>query len=277
MKFSSVLSKYRKTPAEAMMASHNMEDGDPCWSCGCAFDLANDYPSSWCVHCKAYFPRRCAGCSTVVMPTEPGPYGEPTPLCETCVSDKGREQREKMVERIPDHVLRPAMCNYKGYGHRRNLDQEIRRYLRGETLSPNLFVYGPPGTGKTVSVARCAWRLVTEEKDLRSFVWVCEGEMVRFATETKYGIIGERFHEMVHCDLLVIDEVGSAFLRANDQARGRIVDLMRTRLETLSKRTIFISNKQPLMGATFGEAVGSRFKGTSQVVYVDGPDLRQEQ
>jgi hypothetical protein len=274
MTFSEMLSRYRKSPAEAMWATHKMKDGDACWSCGSVFSLASDYPSYNCAHCHAFFPRCCSGCRDRVMPVDDTKYGEPPPFCDACLSDKSRMDREKLVNKIPDLVRRPALCSYRGYAHRKSLDTALREYLSGELLTPNLYVYGPPGTGKSVAVARCAWRLISGDRDIQSFIWATESMAVRYATEQSYGIVGERYHELVHCDLLVIDEVGTAFNRAGDKARDRIVEMLRTRLENLAKRTLFISNRQPLMDATFGEAVGSRFRGTTKVAHVDGPDLR---
>jgi DNA replication protein DnaC len=274
MTFSELFKTQRASPADATWATHRMRDGDPCWSCGAAFSLDADYPSYHCAHCRAPFPRTCAGCRDLVMPLGATSYDEPPPLCSDCERDRSREVREKLIERMPDAVIRTAMCSYKAYAHRRDVDQALKRYLSGELLTPNLFIWGPPGTGKTIAAARCAWKVIVGDREITSFVWVTEGSLVRYATETKYGVLGEHFHEAVHAHLLVIDEVGSAYRRASDKARSRISDLLRSRLEDLSKRTIFVSNTQPLMGATFGEPVESRFKGTSHVLHLDGPDLR---
>ncbi len=274
MTFSELFKTHRVSPADATWATHHMRDGDPCWNCGAAFNLSADYPSYFCVHCRAPHPRTCAGCRDVVMPRGTTNYDEPPPICSDCERDRSRETREKLIEKIPTAIIRTAMCSYKCYDHRREVDQALKRYLSGELLSPNLYLWGPPGTGKTIAAARCVWKIIVGDREVSSLVWVTEGELVRHATETKYGVLGEHFHEAAHSHVLVIDEVGTAYRRASDKARSRVADLLRSRLEDLAKRTIFVSNSGPLIGATFGESVESRFRGTSHVMHLDGPDLR---
>ena len=171
---------------------------------------------------------------------------------------------------------------WEGYGISPLENMEAIREICGNyahTFGPrsgNLLFTGAPGLGKTF-LSACIAREVSDRGfsvvyDTASHVFQ-QFERGKFGRESAYEEDPDReINRCLHCDLLIMDDLGTELLTAFVQsAFYRIVN---ERL--LARRKTGLSTNLPLeeLGRRYGEAVLSRLSGEYQLLRFFGDDIR---
>lgn len=152
----------------------------------------------------------------------------------------------------------------------------IRSYLDRfeEPGSHNLFLTGPAGTGKTYLTACIAGKVMEK---LHTCIYIGAAELFELAANVTFGrgeteILAARLDTLTHCDLLIIDDLGTEFL--TDLARTEMFSLISRRL-SLGLSTIISSNMDlNTVEQAYGDRVASRIKGNYRILPFFGADLR---
>jgi len=143
-----------------------------------------------------------------------------------------------------------------------------------EPGSHNLFLTGPAGTGKTYLTACIAGKVMEK---LHTCIYIGAAELFDLAASVTFGrgeaeILAARLDTVTHCDLLIIDDLGTEFL--TDLARTEMFSLISRRL-SLGLSTIISSNMDlNTVEQAYGDRVASRIKGNYRILPFFGADLR---
>lgn len=148
-----------------------------------------------------------------------------------------------------------------------------RRY--GEEFTPeakSLLLRGATGTGKTQASLAIA-RLAAEKG--YSVIYGPAGQLLHRLEREHFGRAeGNSMEEMLECDLLVIDDLGTEF--SGSFAASRLYDLINTRLLSGLPTIISTNLTADQMAERYGEAITSRIIGVFQPVMFFGKDIRLE-
>lgn len=149
-----------------------------------------------------------------------------------------------------------------------------RRY--GEEFSarsPSLLLRGPTGTGKTqvsLAIARAA-----AEKG-HFVLYGPTGQLFHRLEQEHFGRAeGSGLEEMIGCDLLVMDDLGTEF--SGPFAASCLYELLNTRLLAGLPTLISTNLTADQLSARYGEAITSRIIGVFRPVIFYGSDVRLDQ
>jgi len=141
--------------------------------------------------------------------------------------------------------------------------------------SGNLLLFGAPGLGKTF-LSACIARVVSENG--HSVVYDTAGhiftqfESARFRREEEGD--EEDVRRYLHCDLLIMDDLGTEMLTSFVQST--LYQIINGRLIS-GKKTIINTNLKPeQIGQRYGAQILSRIEGEFEMLLFTGEDIRRQ-
>ena len=225
----------------------------------------------------------CPSCGTVIdQHTIPwnkvcGCWYQPQPFCGQCVDDTKRDERQRLVDEIPDLHVGNALNGWRKVQHRQGLVDAGKEWMRTaiKQRAGNRFFYihGSVGSGKTTSATRLAVKAV-ETGRVKSFFWATDRKILTSARKPSEA--KDFWEKFVGSDLVVIDDLfGTEVAAFSEYARGTAAHALAERFER-KRATIITSNEPPeLFSDYYSLRVQSRFDACASVVQMSGPDMRQ--
>ena len=250
-----------------------------CPSCGTVIDQ-HTIPWNKVCGCGRPFEHRCAarGCDTVLNPElHDGSWYQPQPFCGQCVDDTKRDERQRLVDEIPDLHVGNALNGWRKVQHRQGLVDAGKEWMRTaiKQRAGNRFFYihGSVGSGKTTSATRLAVK-AGETGRVKSFFWATDRKILTSARKPSEA--KDFWEKFVGSDLVVIDDLfGTEVAAFSEYARGTAAHALAERFER-KRATIITSNEPPeLFSDYYSLRVQSRFDACASVVQMSGPDMRQ--
>jgi DNA replication protein DnaC len=155
-------------------------------------------------------------------------------------------------------IINYTISSYRGIDTNNN-KEKVEKYLTefdSKFNSVNLFFSGEPGTQKTTMAKYIVCSLL---KNRRTGYYIIANDLFNLLTDSERNEEArEKLKEIVTKDIVVIDEFDESkiTLYSSDWKQKFILPWLKTRLETVRRSTIFISNKLPTdLGDKFDGAI----------------------
>lgn len=150
----------------------------------------------------------------------------------------------------------------------------------GQTRLRNLLLTGSPGLGKTF-LSACIARQVTELGF--SVAYDTATQVAYYFDQRKFGRKNQEEHEKaleetaryLHCDLLILDDLGSEY--TTEPVQSALYELINTRLIQQKQTAISTNLSIDEIKLRYPPQVASRFEGDFTILHFYGDDIRKIQ
>jgi DNA replication protein DnaC len=188
-------------------------------------------------------------------------------------AEQEHERMARLWDSVPIEFRNVSLATYPAHSREQQHTLAlIRAWLESTTW---LYLYGPVGRGKSSLAVACA----AELRQVALYVLVSRMLMRLRATYDGDGREREVLESLFSVPVLILDDLGKE--RRSDWALEKLFQVIDERWAN-HKRTVITSNFDiDTLEERFGdagEAVSSRIRGAARpfLIYVGGPDLRQE-
>lgn len=154
------------------------------------------------------------------------------------------------------------------------LDNAKDFVLRFGTVFENLFLCGPVGTGKTFLTHCIARELLDRDVRVLYFTAAQLFDTLGRATIRREASLSDAPEDILACDLLIIDDLGSEFTNAfvSSQLFHCINERILARRPTIISTNLSLTQMQEL----YSERITSRIIGSYKIVELYGQDIRKQ-